>query len=163
MVRHTQTIRRLLSTNCLSVFEHFVRLALKGLKIQFPKVVSYRNYKNLSNDVFLKSLNSELSKYSFPPDQNNFDRFCQICTDTLNKYAPRTKKTIKGNHSPFINEEISKAIHYVNSVQIRSFFWSIFEHFSLSDYETNIACTKQQNYCVTLIKKGKKELWQPRR
>ena len=31
MAKHTQTIRRLLSTNCLSVFDHFVGLALKGL------------------------------------------------------------------------------------------------------------------------------------
>ena len=28
MVKHTQTIRRLLPTNCLSAFDHFVRLAL---------------------------------------------------------------------------------------------------------------------------------------
>ena len=32
--------------------------------------------------MFLKSLNSELSKYSFSPDENGFDRFCQICTET---------------------------------------------------------------------------------
>ena len=31
MVKHTQTIRRLLPTNCLSVFDHFVGLTLKGL------------------------------------------------------------------------------------------------------------------------------------
>ena len=31
MVKHTQTIRRLLLTNCLSVFDHFVGLAHKGL------------------------------------------------------------------------------------------------------------------------------------
>ena len=31
-VKHTQTIRRLLPTNCLSVFDHFVGLALKGLR-----------------------------------------------------------------------------------------------------------------------------------
>ena len=31
MVKHTQAIRRLLPTNCLSVFDHFVGLALKGL------------------------------------------------------------------------------------------------------------------------------------
>ena len=30
MVKHTQTIRRLLPTNCLSVFGHLVGLALKG-------------------------------------------------------------------------------------------------------------------------------------
>ena len=31
MVKHTQTIRRLLPTNCLSAFDHFVGLALKRL------------------------------------------------------------------------------------------------------------------------------------
>ena len=31
MVKHTQTIRRLLPTNCLSMFDYFVGLALKGL------------------------------------------------------------------------------------------------------------------------------------
>ena len=31
MVKHTQTICRLLPTNCLSVFDHFVGLALKEL------------------------------------------------------------------------------------------------------------------------------------
>ena len=32
MVKHTQTIRQLLLTNCLSVFDHFVGLAIKWLK-----------------------------------------------------------------------------------------------------------------------------------
>ena len=32
MFKHTQTIRRLLPTNCLSMFDHFVGLVLKGLK-----------------------------------------------------------------------------------------------------------------------------------
>ena len=31
MVRHTETTRRLKPTNCLSVFNHFVRMALKWL------------------------------------------------------------------------------------------------------------------------------------
>ena len=31
LIKHTQAIRRLLSTNCLSVFDYFVGLALKGL------------------------------------------------------------------------------------------------------------------------------------
>ena len=31
MVKHTQTIPRQQPTNCLSVFDHFVKLALKGL------------------------------------------------------------------------------------------------------------------------------------
>ena len=36
MVKHTQTIHRLLPTNCLSVFDHFVGLALNGLKYVQP-------------------------------------------------------------------------------------------------------------------------------
>ena len=31
MVKHAQTVRWLLSKNCLSVFDHFVGLTLKGL------------------------------------------------------------------------------------------------------------------------------------
>ena len=33
MVKQTQTIRRVLPTNCLSVFDHFVRLVLQGLNV----------------------------------------------------------------------------------------------------------------------------------
>ena len=33
MVKQTQTICRLLLTNCLSVFDHFVELALKELRV----------------------------------------------------------------------------------------------------------------------------------
>ena len=35
MVKHTLTIRQLLPTNCLRVFDHFVGLALKGLIIKY--------------------------------------------------------------------------------------------------------------------------------
>ena len=43
MVKHTQTIRRELPTNCLSVFDHFVKLALKGLKLnRYLLVLSFK-------------------------------------------------------------------------------------------------------------------------
>ena len=35
MVKHTQSIRRLLPTNCLSVFDHYVELAVKRLNMVF--------------------------------------------------------------------------------------------------------------------------------
>ena len=40
MVNHTQTIRRQKPTNCLSVFDHFVGLALKRLRILICKTPS---------------------------------------------------------------------------------------------------------------------------
>ena len=41
MVEHSQTIRRLLPTNCLSVFDHFVGLELKGLIHTKPMIFAY--------------------------------------------------------------------------------------------------------------------------
>ena len=37
MVKHTQTILWLLPTNCLSVFDHFVGLAIKWLNFEWTK------------------------------------------------------------------------------------------------------------------------------
>ena len=48
MVKHTQTIRRLLPTNYLSVFDHFVRLALNGLN----RKRNYLNYTKVTFSVF---------------------------------------------------------------------------------------------------------------
>ena len=38
MVKHTQTIRRLLPTNYLCVFDHFVGLTLKWLRKDYQKI-----------------------------------------------------------------------------------------------------------------------------
>ena len=46
MVKHTQTIRRLFPKNCLSVFDHFVGLAHKGLSLILELVEGVEN-----NDV----------------------------------------------------------------------------------------------------------------
>ena len=46
MVKHTQTIRRLLPMNCSSVFDHFVRLTLKWLTKQGSNL-----YKNILHYV----------------------------------------------------------------------------------------------------------------
>ena len=35
MAKHTQTIRQLLPISCLSIFDHYVRLALKGLTLRY--------------------------------------------------------------------------------------------------------------------------------
>ena len=49
MVKHTQTIRRKQPTNCLSVFDHFVGLVLKGIR---------------SNKTVSESLNNYVKKWS---------------------------------------------------------------------------------------------------
>ena len=54
MAEHKQTIRWLLLTNCLSVSDHFVGIALKRLK---PMFLSYRNESTgLSIELILKNV-----------------------------------------------------------------------------------------------------------
>ena len=54
MVKYTQTICRLLPTNCLSVFDHFMWFALKGL--------------NLSEMFLIKSIFSVIAQVYWKPD-----------------------------------------------------------------------------------------------
>ena len=53
MVKHTQTICRLLATNCLSVFDHFVGLALKGLQNFSPMFHFYIPWRRQTTKSFL--------------------------------------------------------------------------------------------------------------
>ena len=51
MVKQTQTIHRLLPTNCLSVFDHFVGLALKEIMLEIEvenQKVSEYQYTNIT-------------------------------------------------------------------------------------------------------------------
>ena len=52
MVKHIQTIRRLLATNCLSVFDHSVRLVLKGLRNSFVNKNKSMNEKKYFHSNF---------------------------------------------------------------------------------------------------------------
>ena len=55
MVKHPQRIRWLLPTNCLSVFDHFVRLALKRLSSLFwySKLSYFHNLASAMSFTFL--------------------------------------------------------------------------------------------------------------
>ena len=56
MVKHTQTIRRQQPTNCLSVFDHFVKLTLKGL------IAKSQQWKYQNNVWNLLKVNSKNTK-----------------------------------------------------------------------------------------------------
>ena len=55
VVIHNQTTRRLLATNCLSVFDHFVGLALKGLRLLSFKLNFSTCLQNLKTNKNLPS------------------------------------------------------------------------------------------------------------
>ena len=60
MVKHTQTIRRQEPTNCLSVFDFFVGLALKGFNnfkesLRFLKAFADLSTSTLRNILLIKT------------------------------------------------------------------------------------------------------------
>ena len=73
-----------------------------------PRVISYRNYNSFSNQCYREDLLKELSNENFESD--TIEKFLEICVNVLNKHAPRKKKFLRGNQSPCMNRELSKAI-----------------------------------------------------
>ena len=67
MGKHTQAICRFLLTNCLSVFDHFVGLSLKGLRFQEGKPKGKGNYR----PVCVLSIISELFEKIRPVIKQN--------------------------------------------------------------------------------------------
>ena len=66
IIKHTQTICRLLPTSCLRVFDNFVGLALKGLKIEYCPALEalyVNNFVNLDWNNRRKSFCGKLSYF----------------------------------------------------------------------------------------------------
>ena len=83
-----------------------------------PKIIAYRNYKLFSNELYKQDLVLELCNESFR--FSKLKRFLEICENTLNRHAPRKKELFRGNHSPFMNKELSKAV--MKKTRLRSKF-----------------------------------------
>ena len=66
MAKHTQTIYQLLPTNCLSAFDHFVGLVLKGLSWVFLSVKNYLHIFNYLGNL-LSCFSETSSKYKDSP------------------------------------------------------------------------------------------------
>ena len=74
-----------------------------------PKVVTYRDYKNFSENDYRQKITYELSLLGYANDIP-FDVFMNICKATLDEVAPLKQKYVRPNHSPFLNKEILKAV-----------------------------------------------------
>ena len=57
-----------------------------------PRIVNYRDYKNFCNNTFRQILSDKLSTKNINTNCSGFEKFLQICIDTLNIFAPRKKK-----------------------------------------------------------------------
>ena len=116
-----------------------------SFKKQKPITFNYRNYKRFNNDKFRNDLLYEFSKRGFR--DISCEEFQFLFMTKLNKHAPMKIKYIRANNSPFMNNDLSKAI-MVRS-KLRNKFLKLKTNESREAYKT------QRNYCVSLLWKVK--------
>ena len=133
----------------------FHRMILTVTKMTFqklkPRVINYRDYKHFNNERFRDDLLSEISNSYLEFDNNSFDEFFNMCRSTLDQHAPRKQKYARGNHMPFMNKTLSKEI--MKRTKLRNKFLKERTDESKKRY------TLQRNYCVSLLKKTKKNYY----
>ena len=113
------------------------------------KIIHYRNHKNFSNDIFREPLQKIFTQNLINGCDKDVGDFLIFCNKTLDQYAPRKKKYVRGNHSPFMNKNLSKVI--MLKTKLRNIFLKNRTEENKSRY------TKQRNLCVTLLRKIKRE------
>ena len=116
-----------------------------------PKVINYRDYKSFENKLFREELLSELSNSTLEENANGLEEFTEMCQKTLNHHAPAKQKFVRGNHLPFINKTLSKAIMHRNKFRNK--------YLRNKTDENKGRYKKQRNYCVSLLRKSKREYY----
>ena len=126
----------------------FHRMVVTIMKTAFqklpPKIRTYRNYNKFYNRKFQETVVKESLTNTWNNDVSNF---IDISMRSLDKHAPFEKKSIRGNHLPFMNKELSKAI--MHRSKLRNKF---LRH---GPNENKKKYSKQQNYCVSLLRRIK--------
>ena len=133
----------------------FHRMILTVTKMTFqklkPRVTNYRDYKHFNNESFRDDLLSGISNSHLEFDNNSFDEFFNMRRSTLDQHAPRKQKYARGNHMPFMNKILSKEI--MKRTKLCNKFLKERTDESKKQY------TSQRNYCVSLLKKTKKNYY----
>ena len=75
----------------------------------------------------------------------------EIFSKVLNYHAPLKQKSVRGNHTPFMNRELSKAIMTKSKVKNSYVKWPSRENF--------VAHKKAKNSCNSLTRKAKRKFF----
>ena len=113
-----------------------------------PKIIHCRNYENFSNDNFRDSLQKIFPQNLGNTCDQDVNDFLISCNKIVDQHAPRKKKYVRGNHSPFMNKNLSKA------VMLRTKLRNIF--LKNRTEENKNRSTKKVNLCETLLRKSKR-------
>ena len=117
-------------------------------KKQKPLVVTYRNYKNFSNETFRTELLSAMERYS----NISFADFHSEFLYLLGKHALVKKRYIRADQKNFMDKELNQAI------MVRSRLRNKF--LKLKTEENRLAYAKKRNYCVKLLQQKKRQYFE---
>ena len=116
-----------------------------------PKVIQYCVYNFFCNDLFRESLQKIVSQNLKSNCDDHYNNFAVSCKNVLHKIAPWKKKFVMGNHSPFINKALSKAI------MVRTKLKNTF--FKNRSKENKKNYNMQRTYYVLLLRKSKRDYY----
>ena len=94
----------------------FHKMTVTVLKTFFqkkePKVISYRDYNNYSNDIFRQLINDDFNVLLQTSNEHHqpLQTYLNVCIRALDVCAPRKTTYVRANNSPFMNKNTSKAI-----------------------------------------------------
>ena len=116
-----------------------------------PRVSYFRNWNEFGNEKLRPQLLTKLSLENYNNSSNGINRFLETCVNTLDRFAPRKEKYLRGNNVPFMSKNL------VNAHRKRT---RLKNKFLNNRTETNRDCyNKQRNFCVSLLRKTKKDYY----
>ena len=134
-------------SDCHKLIITVLRASFKKLP---PKVVVYRNYKDFNEKSFLSDLDRKLIRGNIYKNcQNKYSKLTNIFQEVLNHHAPLKQKKIRGNHTPFMTKELSKAIMNKSKAKNKYIKWPSRENF--------MNLKRVKNKCNSINKKAKRQ------
>ena len=113
-----------------------------------PKTIQYRKYKTFKESSFLYELDQELLKGDmYKNNRDMFSTFTETFRRVLDKHAPLKTKRVRGNQSPFMTKELSKAVMNKSKTRNKYIKWPSRENF--------LAMKRTKNYCNNLARTTK--------
>ena len=104
-----------------------------------PRVCYLRNCNEFCNEKFRAQLLTKSSMENINNNSNSINKFLEICVNTLDIFAARKKKYLRGYNMPFMNKNL------VNAHRKRT--------------RLRVSYNKQRNFCVILLRKAKKDYY----
>ena len=108
-----------------------------------PKMIKFRNLKNLDDARFKNELVDRLSEYDIVYKDGNtndvknvnisYEIFHNIFIGLTNKYAPTKTKYLRGNHAPFMSKLLTQ--NFRHRTKLRNRFLKHPSHFNKTAYK----------------------------